>query len=63
MLNALKTGEFRIAACSQYPTTNCAGPIPSQTVVCEMNAESDFQRDVAEAKGDIGAAQTAKNSK
>jgi hypothetical protein len=54
--------EFRAGSHIHHPTGTCAGRVPAPAIVREMKANSDFQRDFAQARAEIAAAQTAKNS-
>jgi acid phosphatase (class A) len=55
-------GWHRVEIARHYQTDIYAGRVLAQAIVREMKASSDFQRDFAEAKVEIAAAQTASNN-
>jgi acid phosphatase (class A) len=54
---ARSIGWHRVQTARHYPTDIYAGRVLAQAIVGEMKKNPDFQKDFAEAKAEIGAAQ------
>jgi acid phosphatase (class A) len=52
----------RVEIARHYPTDIYAGHVLAQAIVREMKARPDFQRDFAEVKAELAAAQSAGNN-
>jgi acid phosphatase (class A) len=59
---ARSIGWHRVEIARHYPTDIYAGRVLAQAIVREMKKNHNYQHDFAEAKAEIFAAQTAKNS-
>jgi acid phosphatase (class A) len=59
---ARSIGWHRVEIARHYPTDIYAGRVLAQTIVREMKKNHDYLHDFAEAKAEISAAQTVKNS-
>jgi acid phosphatase (class A) len=59
---ARSIGWHRVEIARHYPTDIYAGRVLARAIVREMKENPDFQKDFAEAKAEIAAAQMAKNS-
>ena len=58
---ARSIGWHRVMIARHYPTDIYAGRVLAQAIVKQMDKNDDFQKDLAAAKAEIAAAQTAKN--
>ena len=58
---ARSIGWHRVMIARHYPTDIYAGRVLAQAIVKQMEKNDDFQKDLAAAKAEIVAAQTAKN--
>jgi acid phosphatase (class A) len=62
LAEARAIGWHRVEIARHYPTDIYAGHVFAQAIVREMKASPDFQRDFAEVKAELAAAQSAGNN-
>lgn len=59
---ARNIGWHRVEIARHYPTDIYAGRVLAQAIVRRMNKNDEFQRDLAAARAEVAAAQTAANN-